>query len=113
MKANWPIGITVGFSALHYAVTGYAGYDPSMEAEYIIAFAFSIVLAWWTLDDAKQRGYHRPYEFGAFLFFVWPLVLPAYLIATRGWRGIGLFTLFLTLYLIPWLSGWAAYYLSP
>ena len=108
MKIVW--GLVIGISILHYAVMGYAGDYPSREAENLMSWAFALMLAHWCLADAKRRGYHRPYEFGAFLFFLWPVVLPAYLLHTRGWRGLPLCAGLFVLALLPWLSGAAAYY---
>ncbi len=71
MKIVW--GLVIGISILHYAVMGYAGDYPSREAENLMSWAFALMLAYWCLADAKRRGYHRPYEFGAFLF-LWPVV---------------------------------------
>ncbi len=113
MKASWAIGLIVGLSVLHYSVMGYAGHDPSIEARFVMTLALTLVIAWWAFDDAKKRKYHRPYEFGAFLFFAWPIVLPFYLVATRGWKGIFNFSVFVLLFCLPWLMGWGAYYMNP
>ncbi len=112
MNATWAIGFVVGISVLHFTVMGYAGYDPSIEAETLMAWSLTFMFAWWALEDAKRQKYHRPYEFGAFIFFAWPVVLPAYLVATRGWRGILIFPVFVLLFYLPWLMGWSAYYLN-
>jgi hypothetical protein len=41
-----------------------------------------------------------PFEFGAFVFFIWPLVVPHYLYRTRSGRGLlfvaGIYGLYLT-----------------
>ncbi len=66
----------------------------------------------FSLDDAKTQNYHRSYEFGAFIFFAWPILIPVYLVETRGWKGQLLFPAFIGLYFLPWLAGWAAYYLN-
>lgn len=112
MNAYWAIGLVVGLSTLEYTLMGYAGYDPSVESESAMALSLALAVSWWALDDAKKQRYHRPYEFGAFILFAWPIVLPAYLIATRGWNGLLLFTLFVSLFYFPWAAGWAAYYLN-
>ena len=113
MKATWAIGLVVGISILHYSVMGYAGYDPSIEAKALMGWSLSLMFACWAFGNAKIEKYHRPYEFGAFVFFAWPIVLPAYLVATRGWRGIFLFAIFITLFYLPWLLGLVAFYINP
>jgi len=91
---------------------GYAGYDPRERAETLMVWSLALMFAWWALQDSKEKEYHRPYEFGAFVFFAWPIVLPVYLVTTRGWRGILIFTVFVLLFYLPGLIGWVAYYLN-
>ena len=112
MNASKAIGLVVVISVIHYSVMGYAGYDPSIEAEALMVYSLTFMFAWWAFEDAKKQKYHRPYEFGAFIFFAWPVVLPVYLVATRGWKGMLLFLAFIILYYLPWSAGWAAYYLN-
>ena len=107
------IAIVVAVSIIHYSIMGYFGYDPAPEFENLMAWSFALMVALWCLDDAKRANFHRPYEFGAFIFFTWPLVLPAYLIHTRGLRGALIFLIFLSLALLPYLCGWLSYYVDP
>lgn len=113
MRHSTSIAIIVAISTIHYSAMGYLGYDPAPEYENLMSWSFALMVALWCLDDAKKYNFHRPYEFGAFIFFLWPIVLPAYLIHTRGWRGALTFLAFLFIALLPYLSGWASYYASP
>ena len=112
MNVKHALAIVLVMSTVYYAVMGYAGYDPSIEAETLMGVALLIMFAWWAWDDAKKQKFHRPYEFGAFIYFAWPIVLPVYLIATRGWKGLLIFPVFVAIYYLPWASGWVAYYLN-
>ena len=58
----------------------------------------------WVVADARRRLAMLPYDFGSFDFFLGWVVLPGYLIASRGWKG------FLTLGWIIFL--WAAPFVS-
>ena len=113
MNSNKAIGLVITLSVIHYSVMGYSGYSPSVEATVLMDKSLIFMFAWWAFEDAREQHYHRPYEFGAFIFFAWPVVLPAYLVATRGWRGLSLFPIFLFLYTLPSSMGWVAYYLNP
>jgi hypothetical protein len=73
------------------------------------AFIFAILVAVWAKKEPKQREFNAPFEFGAFLYFAWPIILPYYLIKTRGCEGWITFMGFLGLYLLPFLSGLLAY----
>ena len=56
-------------------------------------------MALWVLADARQHQRSLPYDFGSFVFFAWPLVVPIYLFSTRGWRAFATLGFFLLLYL--------------
>ena len=112
MRPKWAIALVIFMSILHYAIMGYKGYDPSYESEQLMVLSLTFMFAWWVIDDAKEQKYNRPYEFGAFIFFAWPIIIPVYLVETRGWKGLLLFPAFIGLYYLPWSVGWAAYYLN-
>jgi hypothetical protein len=112
MKPGPAIALISGISILHYSIIGYAGFSPGVEFEALMNFSLILLLAWWVLEDAKKQNFHRPYELGAFIILAWPVVLPVYLVASRGWTGIKLFPLFILLFYFPRFSGWAAYYLN-
>lgn len=73
------------------------------------AFIFAILVAVWAVNEPKQRDFSAPFEFSAFLYFAWPIVLPYYLYKTRGYEGVILFLGFAAMYLTPFLSGLVAY----
>ena len=73
--------IGLSFVALH------GGGTPE-SAELLWALEFRIILAWWVSMDRRIRGYEVPFEFDAFVFFAWPVVVPFYLIQTRRWKAL-------------------------
>lgn len=81
----------------------------SDTSDAVWAFVFAIMVAVWATKEPKQKEFYAPFEFGAFLYFAWPLVLPYYLIKTRGVEGVVIFLGFTALYLMPFLSGLVAY----
>ena len=50
-------------------------------------FAFAIILSSWVAADARSRKCSLYYDFGFFILFAWPVVLPCYLFKTRGHRA--------------------------
>ena len=54
-------------------------------------------IALWVLADARQRHRPWPYDFGSFVFFAWPLLVPVYLFSSRGWRAFATLGWFLLL----------------
>ena len=64
----------------------------ALAAEYLL----SAIIASWLVRDAHERGRKATYDFGSFVFFLWPVIAPVYLFQTRGLRAfstIGLFCL--------------------
>lgn len=81
----------------------------SDASDAIWMFVYTVLVAIWAIKEPKQSEFEAPFEFGAFLYFAWPLVLPYYLVKTRGSEGLVLFAGFIGLYAMPFLSGLVAY----
>jgi hypothetical protein len=47
-----------------------------------------LILTWWVQADRRDRDFSVPYEFDAFVFLAWPVVVPYYLYRSRGRRGL-------------------------
>jgi hypothetical protein len=70
---------------------------PALAALFCSIFLHSSI-ALWVLADASRRHRPLPYDFGSFLYFGWPVIVPVYLFSTRGWRGLAPLAWFLLLY---------------
>ena len=46
------------------------------------------IVGWWLRTDSRKRGVVWVYDLGFFLCIAWPLVMPYYLVKTRGARGL-------------------------
>lgn len=44
-----------------------------------------------SIKEPQHREFDAPFEFGAFMYFAWPIVLPYYLVKTQGVEGLVLF----------------------
>lgn len=84
-----------------YVVTGTI---PSPAAQMIMAFALPLYMMSWVEADAYQRRCTPCFDFGFFLFLTWLISIPAYLIWTRGWRGLLVILLFVGLFIFPIFS---------
>jgi hypothetical protein len=51
-------------------------------------FTFALFMVRWAAIDRRSRSFSVPFEFDAFVFFAWVLVVPYYLLRTRGPRGL-------------------------
>lgn len=72
-----------------------------VAAGYLVASTIAL----WILRDAERRRWELPYDFGSWVFFFWPVVVPLYLFKTRGWRGLKVMGLFVLIYATGTLLG--------
>ena len=53
---------------------------------YLIGMLWAV--GWWLRTDSRRRGVLSVYDLGFFLYLAWPLVMPYYLLKTRGAKGL-------------------------
>jgi hypothetical protein len=86
--------------AVGLSVLGVHGLGASGPTELLWTFAFRLMLAWWVRVDRRALDFSVPFEFDAFVFFAWPVVVPYYLYRSRGGRGLlfgaGIWGLYIT-----------------
>jgi len=46
------------------------------------------VMGWWLRTDSRKRAVASVYDMGFFLYIAWPVVMPYYLLKTRGTKGL-------------------------
>jgi len=46
------------------------------------------VMGWWLRSDSRKRAVDSVYDLGFFLYIAWPVVMPYYLVKTRGAKGL-------------------------
>jgi hypothetical protein len=100
-----PVAALVAVYAAGLAVLASHGARPMDGTEFIWKSALALFLVRWVAVDRLTTRFRGSYEFDAFLFIVWVVVLPYYLIKTRGGRGALLALGFFILALIPSLIG--------
>ncbi|HUL17499.1 MAG TPA: hypothetical protein VLV88_15990 [Terriglobales bacterium] len=63
--------------------------EPAPGASAILwKYTFALFVIRWVGLDRRLYDLKTPFEFNAFLFFAWMIVLPYYLYKTRGLRGL-------------------------
>ncbi len=95
------------YSAYSAVMAAYGEYT-SEAADSVFAFGFTLLLMWWVYRDRHRRRHPVPFEFEAFVFFAWPLVVPYYLFRTRGRRAVPLLIALGVVFFIPSLSALVA-----
>ena len=81
------------------------GFGPSGTTGLLWRTEFDLVLVWWVYADRRRRGFGGPFEFEAFVFFAWPIVVPYYLVRTRSLRGLLVAAGIYTLAILPLVVG--------
>lgn len=75
------------------------GLEPSRGVGLLADWAFAFLVVLWVRSDYRRSRYWPCFEYDMFLFVAWPLLLPHYLVRTRGPRGLlilaGMFALLL------------------
>ena len=108
-----PLAWAVVITALLAIETGwltYAEEDIPQGTTRPWGFFFGVLLAWWIHSDRRARGLGMPFEFDAFVVFLWPIAVPYYLYRTRGWFGLLLGGGIWMLYLVPTAVSWVMYF---
>ena len=67
------------------------------------------VVGWWLRDDSRKRGVGWVFDMGLFLYIAWPVLMPYYLLKTRGAKGLLLLLAFAAVYVGALLAGGVLY----
>ena len=71
------------------------------------------VWSWWVYVNRRRLGQGYPFEFDALVFFAWPIVVPYYLVKSRGLRSGSSAVPIWALYALPFLAAAVCYAISP
>jgi hypothetical protein len=74
-------------------------HQPPPLFQLMYAFGFLWLIGWWLVRDSRKRGVDLVLDVGLFLYIAWPLVMPYYLLKTRGAKGLFVILGFLGVYL--------------
>lgn len=77
----------------------------------LYALGFLWAVGWWLRSDSRGRGVGWPLDTGLFLYIAWPVILPYYLLKTRGLKGLLVILLFAGVYVGALLAGATLYVL--
>jgi hypothetical protein len=104
----WAVAITI-LLAVEHAWFTYIGEELPANTARVWPFLFGLLLAWWVYSDRRARGVGMPFEFEAFVVFLWPVAVPYYLYRTRGRWGLVLGGGIWVLYLVPTVASAIVY----
>jgi hypothetical protein len=90
-KLSTPTALLYLFLIFTQAAAGaYLARGAEMPPAFSLLYPFGLLWAfgWWLRDDGRKRGFAWVFDMGLFLYIAWPVVLPYYLLKTRGARGL-------------------------
>lgn len=87
--------------------------DPPSAFPLIYTLGFLWVIGWWLRQDSRKRGvaWAWIYDMGLFLNIAWPVIMPYYLLKTRGAKGLLVILAFTVVYVGSALFGMILYML--
>jgi pimeloyl-ACP methyl ester carboxylesterase len=91
----------VAIFTIHCGSLALAGAVPDENYLRLCRYAFNFIIATWAFNKIKNENLTIPFELSAFLFFVWPLILPYYLFKTDRFIGILMYLGILVMLTIP------------
>ena len=88
-------------TAAAYQLYRFLGQPNGMPAILELAghYLLPAIISLWVVADARGRRQWRLYDFGSFVFFLWPVIAPIYLFQTRGLRAFSTIGLFFAIFL--------------
>ena len=87
-KSLFPLVTLTFIYSVGLAVLASRGVSAPYGSSLFWRFAFALFMVRWVAIDRRSRSFSVPFEFDAFVFFAWVLVVPYYLLKTRGPRGL-------------------------
>jgi hypothetical protein len=91
--------IFVSFTQVASGIYSVSKHQPPPLFQVTYAFGFLWIIGWWLVRDSVKRGVDLVFDTGLFLYIAWPLVMPYYLLKTRGAKGLFVILGFLGVYL--------------
>jgi hypothetical protein len=85
--------------------------EPPPPFGLLYALGFLWVIGWWLLKDSRKRGVEWVLDMGLFLYLAWPLILPYYLLKTRGVKGLLVILVFIGVFVMAAIVGGVLYVL--
>ena len=85
--------------------------EPPQAFSLLYALGFVWAVDWWLSNDSRARGVGWALDMGLFLYIAWPLIMPYYLIKTRGLKGLLVILIFACVYAGAAVAGAALYIL--
>jgi hypothetical protein len=64
------------------------GIEPPAALTLVSLLGLLWIIGWWLRADSRKRQVSLVYDMGLFLYVAWPIIMPYYLLRTRGTKGL-------------------------
>jgi len=103
------LAVLVTAATIFSVVIQFEGGEISRSSATLYSASFAYLIALGVEADRKALKRAAPFEFSAFMFFVWWVLLPVYLYQTRRWCGLALAVCILFVSSFPTFVAWGIY----
>ena len=86
-----------------------SGDEPPPAFIFLSALGIPWIVGWWLLRDSRSRGIAWSCDVGMFLYIAWPLIMPYYLVKSRGAKGLLVILGFVSAFVAALVMGMALY----
>ncbi len=83
--------------------------EVELNSDILWVFMFGLLVAWWCQIDARLHHANKGFDFGFIVYIFWPVMVPYYVLSTRGIEGILVVFGFIALYSLPIVSSLIAW----
>ena len=113
-RVSSPAALLYLFLILMQVITGvYLARETELPPAFTLLYPLGLLWAvgWWLREDSRQRGVGWVFDMGLFLYIAWPVVMPYYLLKSRGAKGLLVMLAFAGAYVGALLAGAMLYIL--
>jgi hypothetical protein len=113
-RISSPTALLYLFLIITQATTGvYLAREAEPPPAFSLLYTLGLLWAvgWWLREDSRKRGVGWVFDLGLFLYVAWPIVMPYYLLKTRGAKGLLVILAFAGAYVGALLAGALLYIL--
>ena len=79
--------------------------EPPPIFTFLRVLMFLWIIGWWLQRDSRKYNFNWVLDLGLFLYVAWPIIMPYYLLRTRGLKGFIPILVFSGIYLGAALIG--------
>jgi len=102
------IGLSICLTIIEILLNS-QGKEVSNSTALLWSLIFIVLSILWANSDIDSTDLEKPFDFGFLIYILWPIAFPWYLIKTRGFKGILLYTGFILVWQGPSAAGAVTY----